>query len=179
MVYGFDDLRREFTGGPERPLDRVTRLLSPRGATVSDGIRLAVINALGLILGLATISLVALVTRVVRRVFELPFMFSGFLTAVVLIAIAAWVWYRYALAYGRLARERGREVRADVFGAVAATPFAVVAAMLLFFGFFSLFFAMITFSGGRALDAVRQMGFALLFAGIALGNVIVARAASE
>jgi hypothetical protein len=176
---GFDDFRREFTGGPEEPVDRLTRILRPRGGTVADGLRLACINGVGLIVGFAALAIVAVITRLLQRIIDLPFVFSGFLTALVLLVVAVWIWYRYARAHGEAARARGREVRADVFGAVAASPFAGLAAFLACVGFFSLLLAMVTLSGTRALDALRQLGFALLFLGIALGNIVVARAASE
>jgi hypothetical protein len=179
MFDRFGEESREFTGGPASLTDRATRWLTPRGSAVTDGLRLAAVNTAGLIAGLAIVALVSIITRLFSRVVDLPVLLTGFVTVVFLVSAGAWIWYRYSIAYGRAARSRGREARADVFGAIAAAPFAVLALLLLSFGFIGMFFAVITFSASRAGDAFRQLGFAVLFFAIATATIVITRAASD
>jgi hypothetical protein len=115
----------------------------------------------------------------VNHFFTLPFVFSGFATVAVIIGLALITWYRYATLHGRRARARGQTVRADVYGAIAGIPFAAVSAFLGVTGSISLLFGLVTFSGNRSLDALRQLGFAVFFLALALANIVIARAASD
>ena len=168
-----------YTGGPEQPRDQIIRILGPKGAPIADGVRLAVLNAVGLVAAMVIFVLVSLVTRVINHFTTLPFVFSGFATAVVVVGIALFFWYRYATLHGQRARARGQVVRADVYGAIAGIPFATVAAFLGVTATISLFFGLITFSGDRSLSALRQIVFAVFFLALALANIIIARAASD
>ncbi len=168
-----------YTGGPPTTRDRINDWLAPRGGPVVDGIRLAAINTVGLVLALAIVGIVSLLTRLLDAILPLPFIFTGFVTIMLLVVAALWFWYRYAEAYARAVRVRARSVRPDVYGAIAALPFVLLALVLVSVGLFSLFLAVITFSLSRAIDAFQQIIFAALFVGLALANVIVARAASD
>ena len=64
-------------------------------------------------------------------------------------------------------------------GAIAALPFALVGLLLLSFGLVGLFFAMITFSLSRAGDGLQRILFAVIFIGLAVANIIIARAATD
>jgi hypothetical protein len=165
----------EYSGGPHRTRDQITQLMAPRGGTVTDGIRLAVINGVGLVLSMLFIGLISLLTRVVG----LPHVLISFVIGVVVVAGAVFFWFRYAEAHGRAARTLQRNVRPDVFGAVAAIPFAILGLLMVSFGLFGLFFAMISFSLSRAGDGLQRLLFAVIFLGLAVANVIIARAASD
>ncbi len=165
----------DFSGGPQGSRAQITQLVAPRGGTLTDGLRLAALNGLGLILVALTIGLVS----VVMRALGLPFVLVGFGVAVVCIALAVYIWFRYAEAHGRAARAKQRSVRPDVYGAVAAIPFALVGLLLVSSGLFGLFLAMVTFSLSRAGDGLQRLLFAVIFLGLAVANVIVARAASD
>lgn len=165
----------EYSGGPHRSRDQITQLMAPRGGTVTDGIRLAVINGVGLVVAMLLIGLISLLMRVLG----LPHVLVSFVIGVIVVALAIFFWFRYAEAHGRAARALQRSVRPDVFGAVAAIPFAIVGLLLVSFGLFGLFFAMITFSLSRAGDGLQRLLFAVIFLGLAVANVIIARAASD
>lgn len=165
----------DYSGGPQGSRDQFTQLISPRGGTVTDGLRLAAINGLGLIFA----SLIIGVISLAMRALDLPVILVGFGVAVVFIALAIFFWFRYAEAHGRAARARQRSVRPDVFGAVAAIPFAVVGLLLVASGLFGLFLAMVTFSLSRAGEGLQRLLFAIIFLGLAATNVIIARAASD
>lgn len=165
----------EYSGGPPGTREEIARLISPRGGTMTDGIRLAAINGVGLIVAAMVIGFASIITRAVG----LPHVLISFGIGVAWIALAVYVWFRYAAAHGRAARARQRGVRPDVFGSVAAIPFAVVGLLLVSFGLFGLFVAMVTFSLSRAGDSLERLLFAVIFLGLAAANVIIARAASD
>lgn len=75
--------------------------------------------------------------------------------------------------------ERGKQTRPDVFGLIAALPFIAMALLLLASGVLSLFFAVITFSGDRSVDALFRILYGGLFTLAAAANMIIARAASD
>ena len=78
-----------------------------------------------------------------------------------------------------VARSRQREVRPDILGAVGALPFVAVSVILLLFGLIALLFAVLTFNGGRIVDALQRMGFGAFFLLLAAGTIAASRAASE
>jgi hypothetical protein len=165
----------DYTGGPQGTRDLLSQLMSPRGGSMSDGIRLAVINGIGLITGLLLIGLAMLFARLIG----LPHLIIGFVVGVVLIVVAVFFWFRYAEAHGKAARATQRSVRPDVFGAVAAAPFAIVGLMTVAWGLLGLFFAMVTFSLSRAGDGLERLLFAVILLGLAAANIIIARAATD
>jgi hypothetical protein len=97
----------------------------------------------------------------------------------ILLALGVFVWFRFATAHGRRARASGRSVRPDLFGGIAAIPFAVIAIILISSGLFGLFLSVLTFSASRAGDAIQRLAMALFFLLLAAANVIIARAASD
>lgn len=165
----------EYSGGPQASRHQVAQLVAPRGGTVTDGLRLAVMNGIGLVAASLFIGLTALVVRAL----DWPVILIGFGIGVVFVAAAVFFWFRYAEAHGRAARARQRSVRPDIFGAVAALPFAIVGLVLVSSGLFGLLLAMFTFSLSRAGDAMQRLLFAVIFLGLAATNVIIARAASD
>lgn len=165
----------DFTGGPQSTRDLLTQLIAPRGGSMTDGIRLAVINGIGLIAALVLIGLVSLFMRLIG----LPHVIISFVFGVVLIVFAVFFWFRFAEAHGKAARANQRSVRADVFGAVAAIPFAIVGLMTVAWGLLGLFFGMLTFSLSRAGDGLERLLVAIIFLGLAVSNVIIARAATD
>jgi uncharacterized membrane protein len=165
----------EYSGGPQSTRAQITQLMSPRGGTTSDGLRLAIINGIGLVVVALLIGIVSLITRAVG----LPNVLISFGTGIACIALAVFFWFRYAEAHGRAARARQNSVRPDVFGSIAAIPFAVVGLLLVSSGLFGLFLAMVTFSLSRAGAGLERLLYAIIFLGLAVGNVIVARAASD
>lgn len=165
----------EYSGGPQGSRDQIMRLVAPHGGTVTDGLRLAALNGAGLILA----SLIIGVISVIMRALDLPFVLVGFGVTVVFIALAIYFWFKYAEAHGRAARAKHRMVRPDVFGAVAALPFALIGLLLVSSGLFALFLAMVTFSLSRAGGGLQRLLYAVIFLGLAITNVIIARAASD
>jgi hypothetical protein len=155
------------------------RWLAPRGGTVTDGARLAAINAVGLVVALLIVGVMSLLTRLLRHLLPLPFWFTGLVTLLILLALAVFIWFRFATAHGRAARASGRAVSPDLFGVIAAIPFVAVAVILTSSGLFGLFLSIITFSASRAGDAIQRLATALAFLLLAAGNVIIARAASD
>jgi hypothetical protein len=151
------------------------QLIRPRGGTVSDGIRLAALNGFGLIVSALLIGFISLILRW----FDLPALLIDFGLIVILVAAAVVFWFRYASAHGKAARALQRHVRPDVFGAIAAIPFALVGLLLASSGLFSLFLAMVTFSLSRAGGGLQRLLFAVIFLGLAATNIIIARAASD
>jgi uncharacterized membrane protein len=166
-------------GGPVPIWDQVAAWLAPRGTTIGDGARLAAINAVGLVVSLIIVTIVSLLTRALDNLLPIAFVITGPLTIAALIAGGLVVWYRYAVAHGRESRALGRAVRADVFAAVAAVPFAILAVILTAGGIFGLFVSVLTISGSRAVDALRQLLFAVLFLGLVVALIGVTRAAND
>lgn len=165
----------DFSGGPQGTRDQITQLIAPGGGTMTDGIRLAVLNGIGLVIALLVIGMVSLVTRMIG----LPHVVISFIAGAGIVAAAIFFWFRYADAHGKAARARQRGVRPDVFGAIAALPFALVGLLLLSFGLVGLFFAMVTFSLSRAGDGLQRLLFAVIFFGLAVANIVIARAATD
>jgi len=154
-------------------------MLRPRGATFGDGLRLATINVVAIIVALAIIGLAALLNHALDWVLPLPFLFTGFFVIIALVAGAVLLWYRYATAHGRAVRARGREAQPDIFGAIGALPFVGAGLVLLGSGLFALLRAMISLSAGRAGDAIIRLGYGVLFLGLTVVVVVVARAAAD
>ena len=171
-----DEFRNEFGGAP--PSSRGAALLEwlrPRGGTLTDGIRLAVIN-LALIVAAA---LLFFLLRALQHFFDLPFIVSGFVAALALIAVAAWFWHRYATAHGAAARQRSRDRRADLFAGIGALPFIFVGVLQTFNGAVRLLFAMVTFSAHRALGALETMAVGVGFFALTVGLIVIARDAVD
>ncbi len=165
----------DFSGGPQGTRDQITQLMAPRGGTMGDGIRLSVINGIGLVVALLAIGVISLVARVL----SLPYVLISFIVGIAIVVAAIFFWFRYAEAHGRAARARQQSVRPDVYGAVAALPFAILGLLMVSFGLFGLFVAMISFSLSRAGDGLQRLLFAIIFLGLAAANIIVARAATD
>ncbi|MGH9176715.1 MAG: hypothetical protein ACRD1H_20260 [Vicinamibacterales bacterium] len=146
---------------------------------MTDGIRLATVNAVGLVVGAFLFALASFVSRVVGLDGGLPVILVLFGAAIAVVCCALFVWYRYAEAHGRAARLGQRGVRPDVFGAIAGLPFVAVGLLLIASGVFSLFWALLTFSLSRAGDGLQRLLFAVIFLGLAAGCVIMARAAND
>ena len=172
MKFDFNEFRRPASDG-------VIDWFRPTGSTVVDGLRLAAINTVFLVALLIVVSISSLLLRIANWVLPIPVIFPAFIVVVACLALGAFGWHRYAAAHGREAMARGKQTRPDVFGALAALPFIGLALLLISSGILSLFFAMITFSGGRTFDALVRMLYGLIFAGAAAANLIVARAASD
>ena len=170
-----DEFKSEYSGAPSGRRQRVVEWLRPRGGTLTDGARLAVIN-LALIV-LAALAFFAL--RLLDHFVGLPLLFSGFFIALVLIGAAAWFWHRYATAHGRAARERSRDRRPDLFGGVGALPFVFVGVLQTVNGVVRLLFAMVTFSAHRALGALATLGVGLAFFALVVALIVIARDAVE
>jgi hypothetical protein len=96
-----------------------------------------------------------------------------------LLAAGAYIVYTYSVAHGRAARRNARAVRSDVFGAIAAIPFALIGIILMGNALLGLFFATITFSLSRAGDSAVRFAVSLLFFGLALATLLLARAAAD
>ena len=165
----------EYSGGPQSTRDQLVQIAAPRGGTMTDGLRLAILNGLGLILAALVIGIVS----VFLRLLDLPHVLIGFIVGVAFVALGVFVWFRYAEAHGRAARARQRRVQPDIYGAIAGLPFARVGLALVSSGLFGLFLGMVTFSMSRATDGFERLLFALIFAGLAAANIIIARAASD
>ncbi len=172
VKFDFDEFRQPANAG-------VIDWFRPTGSTVVDGLRLAVINTVFLIALLIVVSISSLLLRLANWVLPFPVIFPVFIVVVVSLVLAAFGWQRYAAAHGRMAMARGNQTRPDVFGVLAALPFIGLALLLVSSGILSLFFAMITFSGGRTFDALVRMLYGVVFALAAAANLIVARAASD
>jgi hypothetical protein len=170
----FDSAQR-FNGGPQPIYQRVRSILRPHGGTMTDGLRLAAINVLAIVVGLIVVG----ISRVLDWLLPLPFLFTAFAITLALLVVGVVFWYRYATAHGRVARALGREVRPDVFGAIASMPFVVVSIFLLGTGAIELLFALISFSASRAGEAFVHLGWGMLFLGLTVVVVVVARAASD
>jgi hypothetical protein len=153
--------------------------LRPTGSTVVDGLRLAIINTVFLVGLLIIVSVGSLLLRLAAWVLPFPVIFPAFVLVIACLAFGAIVWQKYAAAHGREAMARGRQTRPDVFGAIGALPFIGMALLLLSSGILSLFFAMITFSGGRTLDALLRILYGGIFGIAAAAHLVIARAASD
>lgn len=151
----------------------------PRGATVADGVRLAIINTIFLVLLLIAVAVGSLFLRLVTWALPFPVIFPAFFVLVICLLFGLFFWYRYAQAHGSAALARGREVRPDVFGAIGAIPFIGIALLLISSGILAFFIAVITFSGGRTVDALARMLYGVIFTAAAAANIIIARAASD
>jgi len=165
----------DFSGGPQDTRDQIIQLMAPRGGAMADGIRLAMINGVGLVVGVLGIGVISLFTRLIG----LPHVIISFLVGVALVTLAVFFWFRYATAHGKAARASQRGVRADVFGAVAAIPFAVVGLLTVAWGILGLLFGMLSFSLSRAGDGLERLLVAVILLGLAAANVIIARAATD
>lgn len=172
MRFDFDEFRRPAGSG-------VVDWLRPTGSTVVDGLRLAVINTAFLVGLLIVVTVGSLLLRLMSWISPVPVIFPAFVVVIACLIAGVFVWQRYAAAHGREAMARGRQTRPDVFGALAALPFIGMALLLISSGVLSLFFAVITFSGGRSIDALLRMLYGVIFAAAAAANLIIARAASD
>jgi hypothetical protein len=146
---------------------------------MTDGARLATLNAIGLFVAAIVYGLASVVRRVIGLDVGLLVVIGTFVAATALVAVAVFVWHQYATAHGRAARARQRQVRPDVYGAIAGLPFTMLGLLLVSSGIFGLFWAMVTFSLSRAVDGLQRLLFAVIFLGLAAVNIIIARAASE
>jgi hypothetical protein len=170
---------RQFTGGPPSTLDRLRGIFAPRGGAVADGARLAAVNIIGLIVALILLAIVTVVARILDLILPVPVTLLSLAALAVLVAFAVYVAWRYAREYGRAARASGREIRADLFGAIGALPYAAISLMLFVFGLFGFLLSIITVSGDRALDSLQRLGFGLLFLLLAAAIIVVSRSASD
>jgi hypothetical protein len=165
----------EFKGAPQARHKAVIEWLRPRGGTVTDGVRLAVINAVGLVAA----ALLFFVLRLIGHFTSLPLVFSVFFVALALIAVGVWFWHRYAGAHGAAARQRGRTARTDLFAGIGALPFIFVAVLEIFNGVLRLLLALVTFSAHRALTAIETVGIGSVFFGLTIALILIAREAVE
>lgn len=168
-----------FTGGPEPIWQQAWRALAPRGGPAADGARLATINTVGIVAALVLLALASLVNRLINLVVGLPFAVMAVILAVVLIGLGGVVWYRYATAHTRAARLVGSSSKPDIFGGVAGLPFTAIAFFLLVTALLQILFAIISFSGDRLIDALRQVGLSVLFFALAAANIAIARTAAS
>lgn len=143
-----------------------------------DGLRLAAINTAFLVALLVMVAIGSLLLRIVSWVLPVPVIVPAFLVIIAMAIFGLIVWHRYAKAHQRAALARGRQTRPDVFGGLAALPFIGIALLLVSSGILSLFFAVITFSGGRSVDALVRIMYGGIFALAAAANLLAARAAS-
>lgn len=172
MKFNFDEFQRPDNQG-------FLDWFRPTGSTVVDGLRLAAINTAFLIVMLIATSVGSLILRLVSWVIPVPAIFPALLFIIAFAVFGLIVWQRFAAAHGNAARARGRQTRPDVFGAIGALPFIGMALLLLSSGVLSLFLAVITFSGGRSLDAVFRILYGGVFTLAAAANLIFARAAND
>ena len=117
-----------------------------------DGIRLAAINTVFLVALLVLTSVGSLILRVASWVLPIPVIFPAFIVVIAVVVFGLIVWQRSAAAHRDAVLARGGQTRPDVFGLIAALPFIGIALLLVSSGILSLFFAVITFSGGRSVD---------------------------
>jgi hypothetical protein len=176
MGLGVDDSL--FRQGPA-PMRGVLGWLQPRGGPLADGLRLALINAVCLVLVLLGLGFLALVSRVAGWLYPFPRIFPAIVLIAVSAVLASVVWYRFGRAYQRAARMRNLGAQADVFGAVAAVPFIVFGLVLVASGLLGIFAAAITLSPGAVWSAFTRIGYGLLFGVIAIASVVVARIAVD
>jgi hypothetical protein len=164
----------------ERPgEDGVVGWFRPTGSTFMDGLRLAIINTGFVVFLLIAVSIGSLLLRLASWVLPIPVLVPALFIVVAFAVFGLIVWQRYAAAHGEAAMLRGKQTRPDVFGLVAALPFIAMALLLLSSGILSLFFAVITFSGGRSVDALFRILYGGIFTLAAAANMIIARAASD
>ena len=124
-------------------------------------------------------SIGSLILRIASWVLPIPVIVPAFIVIVCVVIFGLVVWQRFAAAHRDAALARGKKTRPDVFGLIAALPFIGLALLLISSGILSLFFAVITFSGGRTVDALFRIMYGGIFALAAAANLIAARAASE
>jgi len=178
MIDGKDD-RLSYTGGPDSFPDQVWGLLRPRGGATADGLRLAVVNGVGIFVTLILLAIASLFNRLVNLVIHIPYTLVMIALIAVLAICGAYIWYRYSLLWVSATRAHGRALKPDMFGVVAGLPFIVIGLFLLATAVLQLLFAIISFSGGRLVDALQQTGVAAFFFVLAAGCVVVARYASN
>jgi hypothetical protein len=166
-----------FRHGPA-PIRGVLGWLQPRGGPLADGLRLALVNGVCLVLVLLGLGFLALVSRVAGWLYPFPRLFPALVLVGVTAVLAAVVWYRFGRAYRNAARMRNLGTQADVFGAVAAVPFIVFGLVLVASGLLGVFAAAITLSPGAIWSAFTRIGYGLLFGVIAIASVVVARIAA-
>lgn len=164
-----------FSGGPASFPDQVWGLLKPRGGATTDGLRLAVANGVGIFVTLVLLAIASLFNRLVNLVIHIPFTVIMIALIAVLTCCGAFIWYRYSVLWVKTTRALGGSLRPDVFGVVAGLPFIVIGLFLLATAVLQFLFAVISFSGGRLLGALRQTGIAGFFFVLAVGCVVVAR----
>jgi hypothetical protein len=172
VKFNFDEFERPGDDG-------VVAWLRPTGSTFMDGLRLAAINTCFVVFLLIVVSIGSLILRLASWVLPIPVLVPAFLIVVAFVVFGLVVWQRYAAAHGEAAMVRGKQTRPDVFGLVAALPFIAMALLLLSSGVLSLFFAVITFSGERSIDALFRILYGGVFTLVAAANMIIARAASD
>jgi hypothetical protein len=170
---------QRFDGAPVSLIERVRRWLTPVGGRVADGLRLATINVVLLVGGLAAIGFVAFLNHAAGWIIPGSLLFSGFFLVLLLAAGCLAVSWRYAAAHERAARRISRDPDADIFGAVAALPFIVMAVALVGSGLLGTFFSIVTLDSGRFVDAIGRIGYGGLFTALSLGIIIVARIATD
>ncbi len=163
----------------ESLLATVRRLLAPTGGALSDGLRLATINTVFLIVAFALAFFLALLGRVIDWVLPVPSIGPGIFVLGLSIVFALIVWYRYARTHGRLAQATGRSLHPDRFGAIAGAPFGILALLLLASGLFGLVVSVVGLSFGGVGEAFGRLVFAVLFGAMAAGSVIIARFATR
>lgn len=152
--------------------------LQPRGGPLADGMRLALINGVCLLLALVVLGLLALASRLAGWLFPAPSVFPAIFLIVLSVVLASLVWFRFGRAYRNAARARNLATQADVFGAIAAAPFIVFGLFLVASGLLGVFAAAITLSPGDVWNAFTRIGYGLLFGVIAIASVVVARVAA-
>lgn len=175
MGLGMDDSL--FRQAPA-PMRGVLGWLQPRGGPLADGLRLALINSVCLLLALLALGILALASRVAGWLFPVPRLFPAIFLIGGCILLGAVVWYRFGRAYRNAARMRNLGTQADVYGAVAAAPFIVFGLVLVASGLLGVFAAAITLSPGGVWNAFTRIGYGLLFGVIAIASVVVARLAA-
>lgn len=144
-----------------------------------DGARLAAINAAAIVCTLVLLALASLVNRLINLVVNLPFAITALLLVVVLVAIGGVVTFRYATLHARASRVAGGASKPDVFGAIAGLPFTAIALFLLATAVLRILFAIISFSGDRLIDALRQVGMSAFFFALAAATIVIARTATS
>jgi hypothetical protein len=170
---------QRYTGAPVSITGRVRAWLTPSGAPVMDGLRLATINVVVLLAALILLGLMTIIDRTAGWLLPLPLLLSGFFIVMLMAAVGLWIAWRYSEAHGEASRAGSKQIKPDVFGVVAALPFIVLALMLLGSGMLGIFSALVTLSGSRFSEAIGQVGYGALFAALSAGIVFVARVATD
>jgi hypothetical protein len=155
------------------------RLLAPTGGAFADGVRLATINTIFLIVAFAAAFILALLGRIIDWALPGPSIGPGLIVLGLSVVFALIVWYGYARKHGQLAQATGRSLHADRFGAIAGAPFGVLALLLLASGLFGLVISVVGLSFGGVSEALGRLIFAVLFGALAIGSVVIARVATR